>query len=74
MNATEKKKNFDIIMKQIEAVKTLKVVAEKVTLTEFLELYSDKYDYLSLASLWFSFNNDPDIDIIHAGIGGTDPY
>ena len=33
-------------------------VAKEVTLTEFIEQYSSRFDYITLGSMWFSVNQD----------------
>ena len=58
---------------RINKIKAMKKIAEKVTLTEFIEQYSKYYDYVSLASLWYSVNDDITYDEAIKYVGGTDP-
>ena len=55
---------------RVNKIKAMKKIAEKVTLTEFIEQYP-RYDYVALGSLWYSVNDDIDID--NFNVGGTDP-
>ena len=52
----------------MKAIKKLKTEAQIVTLTEFIEKYSNDYDYLSLASFWYNINDDIDIDNFNVGL------
>ena len=61
---------------RINKIKAMKKIAEKVTLTEFIEQYNKYYDYVSLASLWHSVNQDIDRNFaeeLNISYGGTDP-
>ena len=54
----------------------MKNIAKAVTLTEFIEQYNKYYDYVSLASLWHSVNQDIDRNFaeeLNISYGGTDP-
>tara|TARA_R100001594_G_scaffold130969_1_gene170344 strand:+ start:313 stop:528 length:216 start_codon:yes stop_codon:yes gene_type:complete len=55
---------------RMNKIKAMKKIAEKVTLTEFIEKYP-RHDYVALGSLWYSVNDDIDIDDFK--VGGTDP-
>ena len=66
-----KEYNQDIDYK-IEKIKTMKKIAEKVTLTEFIEKYP-RHDYVALSSLWYSVNDDITYDEAIKYVGGTDP-
>ena len=50
-----------------------KNIAKEITLTEFIEQYNKYYDYVSLASLWYSVNDDITYDEAIKYVGGTDP-
>ncbi len=52
---------------RVEKVKAMKTVAQEVTLTEFIEQYP-RHDYVSLGSLWYSVNDDTDIDDMRIGL------
>ena len=70
---SKKEYNQDIDYK-VEKIKAMKKVAEKVTLTEFIEQYP-RHDYVALGSFWYSVNaiNADDIDCSTISYGGTDP-
>jgi len=61
-----KEYNEDIDYK-VQRIKAMRTVAQEVTLTEFIEQYP-RHDYLSLGSLWYSVNDDIDIDDIRVGL------
>ena len=46
---------------RVEKVKAMRTVAQEVTLTEFIEQYP-RHDYVSLGSLWYSVNDDIDVN------------
>ena len=66
---SKKEYNQDIDYK-VEKIKAMKKVAEKVTLTEFIE-QNPRHDYVALGSFWYSVNDD--IDFSNISYGGTDP-
>ena len=73
---SKKEYNQDIDYK-VEKIKAMKKVAEKVTLTEFIEQYP-RHDYITLGSFWYSANVDIDYSKIinnysDISYGGTDP-
>ena len=68
MNKKEYNKEVDDKVKQL---KRMKKVAEKVTLTEFIEQYEKSYCDLTIGSFWHSVNDD--IDYSQVSYGGTDP-
>ena len=61
------------ISNKVKQLKKMKKVAEQVTLTEFIEQYNKYYDYVSLASLWYSVNDDITYEEAIKYVGGTDP-
>jgi hypothetical protein len=65
-----KEYNEDIDYK-INKIKAMKKIAEKVTLTEFIEQYP-RHDYVSLGSLWYSVNDDITYEEAIKYVGGTD--
>jgi len=46
---------------RVNKIKAMKKVAQNVTLTEFIEQYP-RYDYIALGSLWYSVNDDIDVN------------
>ena len=56
------------IDRNMKAIKKLKTEAQIVTLTEFIEKYSNDYDYLSLSSFWYNINDDNYIDNFNVGL------
>ena len=46
---------------RINKIKAMKKIAEKVTLTEFIEQYP-RHNYVSLGSLWYSVNEVEYVD------------
>ena len=67
MNKKEYNKEIDDKVKQL---KRMKKVAEKVTLTEFIEQYP-LHQHIILGSMWYAVNDD--IDYSQVSYGGTDP-
>ena len=49
------------IDRKVDEVKAMKDVAKEVTLTEFIEQYP-RHDYIALGSLWYSVNDDIDVN------------
>ena len=49
------------IDRRVDEVKAMKDVAKEVTLTEFIEQYP-RHDYIALGSLWYSVNDDIDVN------------
>jgi len=75
---TKVKKQFnDDIEKKVNGIRDMQKVAKEVTLTEFIEQYSSKFDYITLGSLWYSVNqSEIDRDFaeeLNISYGGTDP-
>ena len=67
---SKKEYNQDIDYK-VEKIKAMKKVAEKVTLTEFIEQYP-RHDYVALGSFLYSFNDDMTYEEAIKYVGGTD--
>ena len=66
-----KKKEYNLLVdKKVNLIRALKDVAEKVTLTEFIELYGHRYDEVMLGSFWYGVNK---FEIDSVSYGGTDP-
>ena len=57
---------------RMNKIKAMKKIAEKVTLTEFIEKYP-RHDYVALGSLWYSVNDDITYDEAIKYVGGTNP-
>ena len=58
MTSLSKKEFNDDIERKVNGIRDMKKVAEQVTLTEFIEQYSSRFDYITLGSMWFSVNQD----------------
>ena len=70
LSMKEYNEDIDYRMNKIKAMKN---IAKAVTLTEFIEQYNKYYDYVSLASLWYSVNDDITYEEAIKYVGGTDP-
>ena len=71
MTSLSKKEFNDDIERKVNGIKDMKKVAEQVTLTEFIEQYMNRFDYITLGSMWYAVNDD--IDYSNISYGGTDP-
>ena len=58
MNKKQKEEFNDDIERKVNGIRDMKKVAEQVTLTEFIEQYTSRFDYITLGSMWFSVNQD----------------
>ena len=58
MTSLSKKEFNDDIERKVNGIRDMKKVAEQVTLTEFIEQYMSRFDYITLGSMWFSVNQD----------------
>ena len=56
MNKKQKEEFNDDIERKVNGIRDMKKVAEQVTLTEFIEQYTSRFDYITLGSMWFSVN------------------
>ena len=56
MTSLSKKEFNDDIERKVNGIRDMKKVAEQVTLTEFIEQYTSRFDYITLGSMWFSVN------------------
>ena len=61
------------IKDKVNGIEDMKKVAEQVTLTEFIEQYMSRFDYITLGSMWYAVNkNEVDIDFTkEISYGGT---
>ena len=71
MTSLSKKEFNDDIERKVNGIRDMKKVAEQVTLTEFIEQYMSRFDYITLGSMWYAVNDD--IDYSNISYGGTDP-
>ena len=71
MTSLSKKEFNKDIETKVDDIRGIKKIALKVTLYEFIEMYSYRFDHLSLGSFWYSVNDD--IDYSNISYGGTDP-
>ena len=71
MTSLSKKEFNDDIERKVNGIRDMKKVAEQVTLTEFIEQYMSRFDYITLGSMWYAVNDD--IDYSSVSYGGTDP-
>ena len=58
MTSLSKKEFNDDIERKVNGIRDMQKVAKEVTLTEFIEQYSSRFDYITLGSMWFSVNQD----------------
>ena len=65
-----KKEYNNEIENKVKQLRKMKKVAEKVTLTEFIEQYP-LHQHIILGSMWYAVNDD--IDYSQVSYGGTDP-
>ena len=65
-----KKEYNNEIENKVKQLRRMKKVAEKVTLTEFIEQYP-LHQHIILDSMWYAVNDD--IDYSQVSYGGTDP-
>ena len=65
-----KKEYNNEIENKVKQLRRMKKVAEKVTLTEFIEQYP-LHQHIILGSMWYAVNDD--IDYSQTSYGGTDP-
>ena len=65
-----KKEYNNEIENKVKQLRRMKKVAEKVTLTEFIEQYP-LHQHIILGSMWYAVNDD--IDYSQVSYGGTDP-
>mgnify|MGYP003662943312 CR=1 FL=1 len=65
-----KKEYNNEIENKVKQLRRMKKVAEKVTLTEFIEQYP-LHQHIILGSMWYAVNDD--IDYSSVSYGGTDP-
>ena len=72
MTSLSKKEFNKDIETKVDDIRGIKKIALKVTLYEFIEMYSYRFDHLSLGSFWYAVNDD-DIDYSTISYGGTDP-
>ena len=70
MNKEEKEKYNKEIDDKVKQLRKMKKVAEKVTLTEFIEQYP-LHQHIILGAMWYAVNDD--IDYSQVSYGGTDP-
>ena len=71
MTILSKKEFNDDIERKVNGIRDMKKVAEQVTLTEFIEQYMSRFDYITLGSMWYAVNDG--IDYSNISYGGTDP-
>jgi len=71
MTSLSKKEFNDDIERKVNGIRDMKKVAEQVTLTEFIEQYMSRFDYITLGSMWYAVNDG--IDYSNISYGGTDP-
>ena len=71
MTSLSKKEFNDDIERKVNGIRDMKKVAEQVTLTEFIEQYTSRFDYHTLGAMWYAVNDD--IDYSNVSYGGTDP-
>ena len=71
MTSLSKKEFNDDIERKVNGIRDMKKVAEQVTLTEFIEQYMSRFDYITLGSMWYAVNDD--VDYSNVSYGGTDP-
>ena len=65
-----KKEYNNEIENKVKQLRRMKKVAEKVTLTEFIEQYP-LHQHIILGSMWYAVNDD--MDYSQTSYGGTDP-
>ena len=58
MTSLSKKEFNDDIERKVNGIRDMQKVAKEVTLSEFIEQYSSRFDYITLGSMWFSVNQD----------------
>ena len=71
MTSLSKKKYNKHIEKQVDDINGIRKIAKRVTLTEFIEQYTYRFDHVSLGAMWYAVNDD--IDYSQVSYGGTDP-
>ena len=73
MNKKEREEYNKEIDNKVKQLKKMKKVAEQVTLTEFIEQYMSRFDYITLGSMWYAVNPDEiSYDEAIKSVGGTD--
>ena len=58
MTSLSKKEFNDDIERKVNGIRDMQKVAKEVTLTEFIEQYSGRFDYVILGSMWYAVNQD----------------
>ena len=72
MNRKQREEYNNEIENKVKQLRRMKKVAEKVTLTEFIEQYEKSYCDLTLGSFWYSVNDDISYDEAIKYVAGTD--
>ena len=73
MTSLSKKEFNEDIEKKVDDIKGIRKIAKRVTLTEFIEQYTYRFDHVSLGAMWYAVNQD-DISYEEAVkyVAGTD--
>ena len=71
MTSLSKKEFNEDIEKKVDDINGIRKIAKQVTLTEFIEQYTYRFDHVSLGAMWYAVNDD--IDYSQVSYGGTDP-
>ena len=74
MKSSLSKKEFNKdIEKKVNGIRDMQKVAKEVTLTEFVEQYDSRFDYIFLGAMWYAANpNDISYEEAIKYVAGTD--
>ena len=73
MTSLSKKEFNKDIEKKVDDINGMRKIAKRITLTEFIEQYTYRFDHVSLGAMWYAVNQD-DISYEEAikYVAGTD--
>jgi len=71
MTSLSKKEYNKHIERQVDDINGMRKIAKRITLTEFIEQYTYRFDHVSLGAMWYAVNDD--MDYSQTSYEGTDP-
>ena len=72
MTSLSKKEFNEDIEKKVDDIKGIRKIAKRVTLTEFIEQYTYRFDHVSLGAMWYAVNDDISYEEAVKYVAGTD--